>query len=369
MNAFKGFIKREPVLVIAAAAAAISCFFIPPDKAYLDYVDFRTIALLYCLMTVVAGAREAGAFERLAGILCARAANVRIMGVILTALSFFSSMLITNDVALLTFVPFSAVLLGMAGKKKELLYIVVLQTAAANLGSMLTPVGNPQNLYLYSYYGFGAAEFFGITAPAWALSLVLILLLCLFVPGAAVGPQPRQARAADKKKLAICLALFAVCLLTVFRVLPWYVMLGIVVAALLIADRKLLIKADFMLLLTFAAFFIFAGNLARIDAVDSLLRRLLSGREYLTGLVSSQVISNVPAALLLSGFTENGKALLLGVNIGGLGTPVASLASLISLKLYSRTEGACTGKYMLMFLAVNILLLALLSAFCLLLML
>lgn len=362
MASVLSFAKREPILLISALAALVSCFFVPPDGAYLGYIDFRTLALLYALMLVVAGLRDAGAFARLAHAACRRAKSTRAMGVLLVALSFFSSMLITNDVALLTFVPFAVVLLGMTGRQSDLIHIVVLQTAAANLGSMLTPVGNPQNLYLYSRYDLSAGEFFGITAPVWGLSLMLVLALCLLLPNekldAFLGEEPEL----NRKKLWLHLMLFAVCLLTVFRVLTWPVMLAIVAAALLVFDRRLLLRADFLLLLTFVAFFIFSGNLARLPAVAALLRRALSGREYLTALLASQVVSNVPAALLLSGFTDNARALLLGVDVGGLGTPIASLASLISLKLYSRTSGAHTGKYLAEFTLVNLALLLLLSA-------
>ena len=359
---FLGFLKREPILVIAALAAAVSCFLVPPDSAYLDYIDFRTLALLYALMVVVAGLRHAGAFTQLAHLLCARAGTARAMGAALVAMTFFSSMLITNDVALLTFVPFAVVLLGMTGRDGDLLYVVVLQTAAANLGSMLTPVGNPQNLYLYSRYGLGAGDFFRITAPVWALSLVLTLLLCLRLPRAKLKAELGEQPGVERKKLWLYLALFAICLLTVFRLLPWPVMLAAVIVVLLVSDRKQLLDADFLLLLTFVAFFIFAGNLARLDSVAALLRRLLAGREYWTALLTSQVISNVPAALLLSGFTNNARELLLGVDVGGLGTPIASLASLISLKLYCRSRGARPGRYLLVFTLVNVLLLALLSA-------
>lgn len=356
------FIKKEPVLTIAALAAAVSCLLVPPDAAYLGYVDFRTLALLYCLMLVVAGLRGAGAFAHLAHILCKRAGTARGMGALLTLMTFFSAMLITNDVALLTFVPFAVVLLGMTGRGEDLILVVVLQTVAANLGSMLTPVGNPQNLYLYSRYAFSAADFFRITAPVWALSLALTLALCLLLPRAALRVELGEEPGVDRKKLWLYLALFAVCLLTVFRLLAWQLMLPVVAGALLGFDRKTLRDADLMLLLTFVAFFVFAGNLARVEPVDRLLRELLSGREYLTALLASQIISNVPAALLLSGFTDNGRELLLGVNIGGLGTPIASLASLISLRLYSRSRGARTGRYLLVFTLVNLLLLALLSA-------
>ena len=362
MAKLKAFLKKEPILVIAALAALASCVPVTPDRAYLGYIDFRTLALLYALMVVSAGLRKAGALEAMAHLVCLRAGSARALGVTLAAVTFFSSMLITNDVALLTFVPFAVVLLGMTGRGQDLILTVVLQTAAANLGSMLTPVGNPQNLYLYSYYELTAGDFFRITAPVWALSLLLCLLGCLALPRVKLAPDLGEAPKPDKKLLWLYLGLFALCLLAVFRLLPWYWLLGVLAAVLLALDRKTLLKADFMLLLTFVAFFIFAGNLARLEAVEALVRKLLAGREYWAALLASQVVSNVPAALLLSGFTDNARELLLGVDIGGLGTPVASLASLISLKLYSRSPDAKPGKFLLVFTLVNLLLLALLSA-------
>ena len=361
MKAVCAFIKREPVLVISALAAVVSCFLVPPDAEYIGYIDFRTLSLLYALMTVVAGLRKAGVFAALAHTLCLRANNTRSIGVVLVCLCFFSSMLITNDVALLTFVPFSIVVLGLAGRKQELIRVVVLQTVAANLGSMLTPVGNPQNLYLYSRFELSIRDFLVTTLPVWFLSLALVLCCCFSLSSAGFSAALDDKPAVGRRSLRLYLALFAVCLFTVVRVLDWPVMLTAVILAVLIFDRSTLREADFMLLLTFVAFFIFAGNLSRIKAVDSLLRQLLSGREYWTALLTSQVISNVPAALLLSGFTDNARALLLGANIGGLGTPIASLASLISLKLYSRTEDARLGRFLLEFTAVNVLLLIVLS--------
>jgi len=361
MATIRSFIRREPVLVIAALAALASCFFVPPDSAYPGYIDFRTLALLYCLMTVIAGLRGAGLFAYFAHTLCVKAGNIRTMGGLLVLMSFVSSMLITNDVALLTFVPFAVVVLGMAGHQRELITVVVLQTAAANLGSMLTPVGNPQNLYLYSYYGLGFGEFLGVTFPVWTLSLGMILLACLMLPKGRLDAFLGEEPSLEKRSLWMYLALFVVCLLVVIRVCDWPVMLAVVIAVLLVFDRGILLRADFMLLLTFVAFFVFAGNLARVDAVNTLLRRLIYGHEYLAGVLSSQVISNVPAALLLSGFTDNSRALILGVNIGGLGTPIASLASLISMKLYSHSESAHTGRYLFLFTAVNVVLLLILS--------
>lgn len=363
MSTIRTFIKREPVLLIAAAAALVSCFFVPPDAEYIEYIDFRTLALLYCLMTVVSGLRQAGLFSHMAHLLCEKAANVRSMGLLLVLMCFFSSMLITNDVALLTFVPFAVVVLGMAQRSKELVLIVVLQTVAANLGSILTPVGNPQNLYLYSYYDFSFGSFLHLSFPVWLLSLILVSLACLLLPKAEISVFLGEEPGMDSRLLALYALLFVVCLLVVLRVLSWPVMLAVVIAILFFADRSTLLRSDFMLLLTFVAFFVFAGNLARIEAVDILLRRMLEGREYLTALLASQVISNVPAALLLSGFSSESAALLLGVNVGGLGTPIASLASLISMKLYAHTEDSHSGQFLLIFTVINVVLLLVLSLF------
>ena len=361
MAKIRDFVKREITLCAAFLAAVISCFFIPLDAAYLDYIDWRTLALLYCLMVVVAGLRSAGAFSLLSHVLCQKARSVRTMGVILVALCFFSAMLVTNDVALLTFVPFAVVVLGLADQMKELAWVVVLQTMAANLGSMLTPVGNPQNLYLFSRYDMNIGQFFGATAPIWLLSAALIAGLCvLLLPKTELSVFLGEKPALDKKALVVYLSLFILCMLVVLRVLTWPVMLGVVLIALLVYEPRMLKQADFLLLVTFVCFFVFSGNLSRMDTVASLLRRMLSGHELLLGAGLSQVISNVPAAILLSGFTENGRGLLLGVNIGGLGTPIASLASLISLKLYSHAETSKSSHYMAKFLVANFGLLAVL---------
>ena len=354
------FLRQEPTFCISFAAAVLSCFLVPPDAAYPGYLDWRTLSLLYSLMVVVAGLRSAGSFAVLAHVLCQKASTVRTMAMVLVGLCFFSSMLITNDVALLTFVPFAVVVLGMAGREKELLRLVVLQTVAANLGSMLTPVGNPQNLHLFSRYHMEAGQFLSVTAPVWLASLLLLTGLCLRFPREGfplfLGEKPTL----DRRKLTVHLLLFALCLPVVFRLMHWGLLLAVLIPVLLLCDRKSLLQADFLLLLTFVCFFVFSGNLARIGAVRRLLGGLLAGHELLLSALCSQFISNVPAALLLSGFTEQAPALLLGVNIGGLGTPVASLASLISLKLYSHSQHADLPAFLRKFCAVNFLLLALL---------
>ena len=273
-------------------------------------------------------------------------------------------MAVTNDVALLIFVPFTLSLLDDLGQKKAQIPTVVLQTVAANLGSMATPVGNPQNLFLYSAYDLGAGEFFAVTLPLTAVSLVALCLAALPVLPKALPEQQRQADASlHKGKLAAYAILFVLCLLTVLRIVPFVVTTAVIVAAFLLLDRKLLGKVDYMLLLTFVCFFVVSENLGRIDAVRGFLQGLLGKNTLLTAVGASQVISNVPAAVLLSPFTDRWQELLAGVNIGGLGTPIASLASLISLKLYMARPGANVGRFLVVFTAANLAGLALLLAF------
>ncbi len=357
-NKVKEFFKSEAVLIISAVLAAISVLFVKPSAAYLEYIDFRTLALLLCLMLVMAGLNSMGIFSTLAQRLLKKTKNVRLLGLLLSMLCFFSSMLITNDVALITFVPFTVTVLEISGRKKALIPLVVTETVAANLGSMLTPIGNPQNLYLFSAFNMDFAEFFAAVAPYAGLSLVLTVVSSLVLKNDAIEVKLSEDKTKQNRiKLIIYLCLFVIALLTVFRVVPYIATLAITVTAVLLADRKTLLRADYSLLLTFVFLFIFIGNLGEIKAVNDLLQRMVSGREVLVGVAVSQVFSNVPAALLLSSFTDNAADLLTGVNLGGLGTLIASMASLISFKLIAK-EKINTGRYMIMFTAVNAVFLA-----------
>ena len=360
----KTFIKKEAVLCISAMCAVITMFLVPPSAEYIEYIDFRVLCLLFSLMGVVAGFKSVGAFKWLTYQLLRRIKNGRVLGITLVLLPFFASMLVTNDVALLVFVPFTMLLLSGLGCEKNIIPIIVMQTVAANLGSMATPVGNPQNLFLYSAFNLGAGEFFSVTLPLTAVSL-----MCLCVGTLPIMPKslPEQSLESEKitsaKNFAVYALLFVLCLLTVFRVVPYQVTTAILIVALLIIDRKLFGEIDFMLLLTFVCFFIISENLGRVEVVRSFLQSLLSKSTLLTSVGASQVISNVPAAVLLSGFTDNWKELLSGVNIGGLGTPIASLASLITLKLYMNTNGAKVMKFLGVFTIANIVGLVILLAF------
>ena len=364
MKKIKAFLQKETVLCIAALCAVATMFLVPPDGEYLHYIDWRVLCLLLCLMAVVSGFKSLGAFDWLTYQLLRRIKSGRVLGVTLVLLPFFCSMLVTNDVALIVFVPFTLALLSGLGCERAMVPVIVLQTVAANLGSMATPVGNPQNLYLYAAYSLSAGEFFSVVLPLTALSLAALTVASIPVLPRALPEQSlREERISSAGKMGLYAALFVLCLLTVFRVVPYPVTTAVVVAALFLADRKLLKEIDFMLLLTFVCFFVVSENLGRVEAVRSFLQSLLSKNSLLTAVGASQVISNVPAAVLLSAFTEDWRALLAGVNIGGLGTPIASLASLITLKLYMRWPGAKVGRFMVVFTAANLLGLALLLGF------
>ncbi|MBO5201010.1 MAG: citrate transporter [Clostridia bacterium] len=354
------FIKTEPVLVIALALAAISAFFIPPDAAYFSYIDFKTLALLFCLMAVMAGLSAAGFFTRLAEALLRRVTTVRGVVASLTLLCFFFSSLITNDVALITFVPFAIIALRLADRADLIPITVILQTIAANMGSCLTPIGNPQNMYLYNISGLGFLEFFLTMLPWAALSLVFLLVALLFIKNGPIAALQGERAPLYLRAIPVYAVVFALCLLSVLRLVHFGICLGVTLAVLLLFDRGIFKKIDYSLLLTFIGFFIFVGNMGRIPAVRDMISTLLQGREVIFSAAISQVISNVPAALLLSGFTESFDLVLIGVNIGGLGTLIASMASLISYKFVARELPHKKGRYLAVFTALNLLLLAIL---------
>lgn len=352
---------RDPVLFTAMAAAVLSALFVPPSKKYFGYLDLRVLCLLLSLMLVVAGLQKAGVFDFVIKRLLRLVQNTRTLSAVLVGVCFFSSMLITNDVALITFVPLTIMMLTRAQKQKLLIPIIVLQTVAANLGSMLTPLGNPQNLYLYSLSNMTTGQFLSVMAGPTAVSLLLLAVLIAFMK-----PEPIPAwmdittETAGVQQALPWVILFMVCLLAVLRILPYSLALVSVLVGVAMFDRSILFRADYNLLFTFTFLFIFIGNMKNLPAVSTALSSLVSGRELFIGILLSQVISNVPAAMLLSNFTSNYSALLIGVNLGGLGTLIASMASVISYKLYASTPDARTGKFLVVFTGVNVLFLGIL---------
>ena len=357
-----GFLRRETVLCVAVALAVISAFIVPPSAAYLGYIDWETLALLFSLMAVMKGYQQIGIFARLSDALLRRVGTTRGMVMTLVFLPFFLSMVVTNDVSLITFVPFALVVLRMAGREWLIVPTVILQTIAANLGSMLTPMGNPQNLYLYAHSGMGFGELVALTLPYVTVSGVVLAAVI------GVGlrrPKPVRGVSVDvhicrRRSLVGCTGGFALCLLAIFGLVPPWATAALIAVTLLVANRRVLASVDYALLATFIAFFVFIGNVGNIGPFRELLATMLEGRVEIVSVLASQVVSNVPAALLLSGFTDDWAGLIVGCNLGGLGTLIASMASLISYKMMVREYPQHRGRYLLWFTVANVALLMLL---------
>lgn len=407
ISSIKERLKRlDTVMTVAWVLAIISAFFVHPGREYIDYIDLRSLGILWGLMIIIQGLKKNSVFEKIAGILLSKVQTDFQLSLVLVFLCFFGSMLITNDVALITFVPFAMMILKNCNKESLMIPVVVFQTIAANLGSMLTPIGNPQNLYMYGLTGMSITEFIGIMLPYSILSAVLLVVCLGYIErkiSAAphtssendfIRPEPGKkhsensdstslakkshdlftfensgsnhdseqngrfkiaSASGNKAHITVYLILFIVALMTVLRVLPWYSFCIIVLAAVSVLDRKILAKADYILLLTFIGFFIFTGNMGRIGFVRNFFESIIDGKECLIAIAASQVISNVPATLMLSGFVSNYKELIIGVNVGGLGTLIASMASLISYKAYTKEYKEHTGRYFTYFTIANVL--------------
>ena len=360
----KAALKENVVLIIAIIAAVITSIIVPPDKEYLEYFDFKTLACLFSVLAVVCALRNIRFFYTLAKAIVRKFKNTKIAILALVYITFIGSMLIANDMALLTFLPLGYFILHTTGKEKYLAFAFIMQNIAANLGGMLTPFGNPQNLYLYSKFNIPDGEFVSIMFPPFCVAILLITICCLvFVKS---EPMEIQEKAAELPipRVVIYLILFSLAILMVFRFMPYQIGLIVIIASLLILDRQALLQVDYGLLFTFVFFFIFAGNMGRIEAVRDFFSSLLQINTLIFSAMSCQVISNVPSAILLSRFTENYRELLLGVNIGGAGTLIASLASLITFKEYSQQDPKHTLSYVLKFTAFNFAFLIILVIFC-----
>lgn len=354
------FVRRETVLSVALLLALVSAFFVPPSVEYIGYIDWDTLALLFSLMAVMKGYQKAGLFVVLANCLLRRAHTSRALMAVLVFLPFVTSMVVTNDVALITFVPFGLLVLRMAGQERQVVPLVVLQTLAANLGSMLTPMGNPQNLYLYAKSGMGFWALCALMLPYVAVSAVCIAAAVMLRRASPVATVAVPVKLSGAKSLVVYTIGLALCMLGLFDIVPPLMVALVTAVYMFAADRSLLGAIDYSLLGIFAAFFIFIGNISGIDVFRSFLSDALTGHVELAAVLASQVTSNVPAALLLSGFTTEWNGLIIGCNLGGLGTLIASMASLISYKAVTREYPQQRGRYFLSFTASNVALLALL---------
>lgn len=364
LSAVFHFFRGHAVLSIALLAAGVSMCMVPPDASYLDYFDYKTLTCLFATLAVICALRNIHFFTTVAQKIVRMAGNLRMTVLALVYITFIGSMLIANDMALLTFLPLGYFALSSTGKDQYMAPTFILQNIAANLGGMLTPFGNPQNLYLYTRFNIQNLEFMSIMLPPFAISIALITVCCLFMPKEPLTMGETENAKLPVGRTALYLALFASTLLIVFRVIPYVVGLIVIPLVLMFADRDALKQVDYPLLFTFIAFFVFAGNMSRIDAVNSLFSSLLEKNTLLTAVASCQVISNVPSAILLSQFTENYRALLMGVNIGGAGTLIASLASLITFNEFTRHYPQQTGRYIALFSAYNFGFLILLTVVC-----
>lgn len=355
------FAKKNTVFLIALAAAIITMFIVPPDGEYLGYFDFKTLTCLFSVLAVVCGLKNINFFYILARAIVRRFATLRLCVIAVVYITFIGSMLIANDMALLTFLPLGYFVLDVTDNRKYTAFTFIMQNIAANLGGMLTPFGNPQNLFLYTKFSIPTGEFMYIMALPFALSVVIITVCCLFVKPEKVQIPADDAPKLPKAKTAILSVLFLFAVAIVFRGIPYWLGLIIIPLALLFIDRKALALVDYPLLFTFAAFFVFSGNMARIGVVRDFVSSLLDRNTLITSILSCQFISNVPTAILLSQFTENYKELLIGVNIGGVGTLISSLASLITFREFTKNYPARTKQYILLFLALNFMFLLILT--------
>ena len=362
MKALK-FIKKNAVFCIAALAAAITCFFVPPDRAYLNYFDWKTLSCLFLTLAVVCALRNIMFFTILARKLVGLAGNLRSLFLLLIVITFIGSMIIANDMALITFLPLGYFALTVTKQEKYMAYLFVLQNISANLGGMLTPFGNPQNLYLYSYFNIPTGEFCSIMLPSFLLAVLLLVAACIPIKPIRFSICEDFGGKLNIHKAMLYGILFLFSILIVFRIIPFIAGLVIIPVILFFADRDSIKMVDYSLLGTFFFFFIFAGNLARLDSVNGLISSLLQKDTLIVSILSCQFISNVPSAVLLSRCTGDYAALLLGVNIGGTGTLIASLASLITFNEFRLLHPEQTKKYIKIFVIANILFLVILTAF------
>ena len=357
------FVKKETILCISFLLAVISAFFVHPDSEYMNYVDWHTLMLLFSLMAVMAGLQHLGVFRKIGVTLLSHTENTKQLALILVFLPFFFSMLITNDVALITFVPFAIIVLKLADREIMLVPIVILQTVAANLGSMLTPMGNPQNLYLFSQSKMSIAAFLTLMLPYTIAAALCLLIVIFFFKKKGIDMIDMENDCNISKLLFFMyLILFSLCLLCVLDIIDVKVVTAITIIFLIIFDRKIFPSIDYSLLGTFIGFFIFIGNMGRLPQFHNFIENLIVGNEAPVSILSSQILSNVPSALLLSGFTDNWNALIVGTNLGGLGTLIASMASLISYKQIARNYPGKKTSYLIWFTITNIIMLSILFA-------
>lgn len=361
MNKIKELIKENPITAVIFAITLITILFVPIDKEYISYFDFKTLGALYSILVVIECLKDSHFFQVLSKKIIYIFKNTRSVILALVISTFICDLFLANDMSLITLLPLTCIILISTKNEKYLAVTLILQNIAANMSGMITPHGNPQNLYLYSYYNIPTLEFIKILLPQFFIVLILLIIIpMIFVKKEPLKLIYNDIYKVDKKRVSIYLVMFIISLLSIFRVIPIYIGMIIITISAIIFDRSALKTMDWDLLLTFCLFFIFSGNVSRIPAISTALTNLLSKSVLITGLISCQIISNVPTAVLLSNFTNNYKELIAAVNIGSLGTLISSLASLITLKMYLKTKKGSFANYLLLFTVINLVFLIIL---------
>ncbi len=362
--------KGQEVLIASFVLAVASMFLIPPSADYLDYIDVRTLCILLAMMAVIAAIADTGVLENTASKLLSKCRKPFPICAVLILVPTFLSMFITNDVALLTFVPFGFLVLRSADRMDLVIPVAVFQTIGANAGSSLFPFGNPQNIFLSSKYGIDTMDFLAVTG--WVAFGGILMMCAMMRPldgytdlhNSTVEEVAETRRDVDRRRLAVMIAVMALCIAAVLRIIPYIPATAVAVCIVALVSRGSFRRVDWGLLLTFVFLFVFAGNISHVEVVREALEGMMAWDPMVSSALVSQVVSNVPAAVMLSNFTDDWQCLLAGVNIGGFGTPIASMASVITLRLYSRIEGARVKRYLLIFTAANIVMLAFLLFVC-----
>ena len=330
------WIKRNFIFTIVVIVALISCIFVPISKNYIDYFDGagNTLTCIWGILIIVAGLENIDFFHKVARFIVKKFKSVRSIILSLIFITYISSLINANDMALLTFLPLSYLVLKYTNQTQYLAFTFIMQNIASNLGGMLSPIGNPQNIYLFSFYKIGLLEFFKIMAIPTLCALALIIITCLFIKKSPVEFQDDYDHKIHLPKLIIYAVLFILTFLVVCRVIPFYIVLPILIVVMLCCDYKSFIQVDYTIPLTFVAFFVFSGNMSQIPSIVKLMTKFADSHTFLCSYLSCQLISNVPTSILLSKFTTNYTSLLVSVNVDSLGIIFSSLSGVIALKCF-----------------------------------
>lgn len=357
-------LAHNPLLVISALAALVTMFFVPPSAEYLSYFNWHTLACLFSILAVIAAIDSSGLLEYVAHSLVEHVNSTRALVIALVLVTLCCSMVLSNDMTLVTVLPLAVVLLKSVNREAEIPFAFIVITLTANLGGMLLPFGNPHNLYLYSVFGVDFGDFVATMAPPLILSVALILVRCCFVKKAEFHYKKPESIRLSKPRVAIYTVLFALCIAMTVDAVPYLMGMVAIVVVLAITDRRVFAKTDYALVLTFVCFFIFSGNIAQIPAISQLFSDVLATcGAFVTSLISSQVISNVPSAILISHFSNDWAGIALGTNVGAVGTPISSLATLITLRQYQKSGLGNNGKFIARFEVYNFAFLIIVSLF------